>query len=348
MKKFLIAAFVLIIICLFVSSCTGYNISLLDDDDSYDNPDDPPPAEDPPYTLSVVDPGTLDLGDNIDEPAPPPVKGEDTKYYALNKPGFYEAGTTVDAINGLTGEVIRSFHLGLESATMTGMRDEFALVFLDRNGSHDDINMAQLDGRILGPLVELGTNVREEGKIHYARNADTMITASEYEVYFTDLYSDVVGVTWVLEEEDFEHCWLDATSDPNPYGDPTIYLLDAMGRAIHEYDTATRHLSPTPVVTGLTDSSVLGIDYEGNLYTGSDSPVLAIISAIDRIPMYMSIPEIYRTIAIEPASENSVYLLYSTSDASKGGTTLERVWSDGTREEIFNILDAPWVDFIPM
>ena len=345
MKKFLIAAFVLIIVCFFVASCTGYNISLLDDDDSYDNPDDPPPAEDPPYTLSVVDPGTIDLGDNIDEPAPPPVKGEDTKYYALNKPWFYEAGTTVDAINGLTGGVMRSFHLGFESATMTGMRDDFAVVFLDRNNSHPDINMAQLEGRILGPLVELGTNVREEGKIHYARNADIMVTAAEYEVYFSDLHADT---TWVLEEEDFDHCWLDATSDPNVYGDPTIYLLDAMGRAIHEYNTATRHLSPTPVVTGLTDSSVIGIDYEGNLYTGSNSPVLAIISAVDRIPMFVSIPEIYRTIAIEPASENSVYLVYSTSDSSKGGTTLERVWSDGTREEIFHVLNAPWVDFIPM
>jgi len=345
MKKLLIAVLILTFISLFVASCTGYNISLLDDDDSYDDPDVPPPVEDSPYTLSVVDPGTIDLGDNIDEPAPPPEKGEDTKYYALNKPGFYESGTTVDAIEGLTGGVIRSFHLGFESNTMTGMRDDFALVFLDRNNSHPDINMAQLEGLIVGPLVELGTNVREEGKIHYARNTDIMVTAAEYEVYFSDLHADT---TWILEEEDFDHCWLDATSDPNVYGDPTIYLLDAMGRAIHEYNAATRHLSPTPVVTGLTDSSVLGIDYEGNLYTGSDSPVLAIISAVDRIPMYMSIPEIHRTIAIEPAAENSVYLVYSTSDASKGGTVLERVWSDGTREEIFNILNAPWVDFIPM
>ena len=341
MKKFLFS----LLICFGVASCTGYNISLLDDDDSYDSPDDPPPVDDPPYTLSVVDPGTLDLGDNIDEPPPRPPKGADTKFYALTKPGFHAPGSSIDAINGMTGDVIRSFHLGFDSQTMTQRVDEFSLVALDRDGSDPDINMAQLDGLIYGPLVELGTNVREEGKIHYARNADVMITASEYEVYFSDLYADM---TWVMEEEDREHCWLDATSDPNVYGDETIYLLDAMGRAIHEYDTVMRTISPAPVVSGLPDSSVLGIDYDGNLYTGSDSPLITIISAIDRIPMFVSMPEIYRTISIEPASDNSVWLTYSTSHASKGGTVLERVWSDGTREEIFNILDAPWVDFIPM
>ena len=345
MKKFLIAVLVLTFICLFVASCTGYNISLLDDDDSYDDPDVPPPVEDPPYTLSVVDPGTLDLGDNIDEPPPRPPKGADTKFYALTKTGFHVPGSSIDAINGMTGDILRSFHLGFDSQTMTQRVDEFSLVALDRDGSHPDINMAQLDGLIYGPLVELGTNVREEGKIHYARNADVMITASEYEVYFSDLYADM---TWVIEEEDREHCWLDATSDPNPYGDETIYLLDAMGRSIHEYDARLNELSPTPLISALPDSSVLGIDYDGNLYTGSDSPLITIISAVDRIPMFVSMPEIYRTISIEPASDNSVWLTYSTSNASKGGTVLERVWSDGTREEIFNILNAPWVDFIPM
>ena len=345
MKKFLIAVLILTFICLFVASCTGYNISLLDDDDSYEDPDGPPPVDDPPYTLSVVDVGTLDLGDNIDEPPPRPPKGADTKFYALTKPGFHAPGSSIDAINGLTGDVIRSFHLGFDSQTMTQRVDEFNLVAMDRLDSSPVVNMAQLDGLLYGPLVELGTNVAESGKIHYARNADVMVTTSEYEVFFNDLYTDA---HWVIEEEDHEHCWLDATSDPNVYGDETIYLLDAMGRSIHEYDARLNELSPTPLVSALPDSSVLGIDYDGNLYTGSDSPLITIISAIDRIPMFVSMPEIYRTISIEPASDNSVWLTYWTSSSSKGGTVLERVWSDGTREEIFNILDAPWVDFIPM
>ena len=90
------------------------------------------------------------------------------------------------------------------------------------------------------------------------------------------------------------------------------------------------------------------MDEEGNLYTGSDSQVISIVPMIDRIPIYVYVPDMHRTVAIEPAGGNSIWLLYLKNEESKAGTVLERIWSDGTREAIFDVVDAPWSDFIVM
>ena len=338
MRKIWVLAFLL----LFVAGCTGYNIVPLDDDDTpVEDPDDPP--VDPPSWTPVV---TFidDLGD--DDATPPPPEVPDPRFYVLTKPGWRGPDeSSLEQINE-DGDVLDMINVGFPSSTMTALPGAYSFMVMDTDGSHGvprERPLNVVDG-FLDTVTETGLTINGNGNIHFARNANLLVGAVEHYVYFRDLDE---GTAWVEIGSHDTQCWVDATSSPVP-GDERIFLLEQSERAIHIYNPVTDEIMEAPYVSGLPDSTVLGMDEEGNFYTGSDSPVISIVPEVDRIPIYLSIPEIYRTIAIEPAEGNSVWLLYLKSNESKAGTVLERIWSDGTREAIFDIVDAPWSDFIVM
>jgi hypothetical protein len=327
---------------LFVAGCTGYNIVPLDDDDTpVDNPDDPP--EDPPGwtpTVTFVD----DFGDDDATPEPPEIP--DPRFYILTKSGFRGPDeSNLEQIDE-DGNVLDTIGVGFPSSTITAMPGEYSFMVMNNDlspGVARERPLNTIDG-LLDTVTETGLTINGNGKIHFARNANLLVGAVEAYVYFRDLDA---GTAWVRMGSSDSQCWVDATSSPIP-GDNRIFLLEQSERAIHIYNPLTEEIMDAPYVSGLPDSTVLGMDEEGNFYTGSDSPVISIVPAVDRMPIFLSIPEIHRTIALEPAGSNSIWLLYIKNEESKAGTVLERIWSDGTREAIFDVVDAPWSDFIVM
>ena len=333
---------VLAFLSFFVAGCTGYNIVPLDDDDTpVDNPDDPP--EDPPGwtpTVTFVD----DFGDDDATPEPPEIP--DPRFYILTKSGFRGPDeSNLEQIDE-DGNVLDTIGVGFPSSTITAMPGEYSFMVMNNDlspGVLRDRPLNTIDG-FLDTVTETGLTINGNGKIHFARNANLLVGAVEAYVYFRDLDA---GTAWVRMGSSDSQCWVDATSSPIP-GDNRIFLLEQSERAIHIYNPLTEEIMDAPYVSGLPDSTVLGMDEEGNFYTGSDSPVISIVPAVDRMPIFLSIPEIHRTIALEPAGSNSIWLLYIKNEESKAGTVLERIWSDGTREAIFDVVDAPWSDFIVM
>ena len=329
---------------LFVAGCTGYNIVPLDDDDApIDDPDDPP-VDDPDWrpTVTFID---IPVGDD-DDATPPPPEIPDPRFYILTKAGFRGADeSTLEQIDE-DGNVLDTIGVGFPSYTVTALPGEYNFMVMNNDGSRDVPRERQLnivDG-FLDTVTPTGLTINGNGRIHFARNANLLVGAVEHYVYFRDLED---GTAWVRMGSSDSQCWIDATSSPVP-GDDRVFLLEQSERAIHIYNPLTDEIMDAPYVSGLPDSTVLGMDEEGNFYTGSDSPVISIVPAVDRTPIYLSIPEIHRTVALEPAGSNSIWLLYLKNEESKAGTVLERIWSDGTREAIFDVVDAPWSDFIVM
>ena len=327
---------------LLVAGCTGYNIVPLDDDDTpVDNPDDPP--ENPPAwtpTVTFVD----DFGDDDATPEPPEIP--DPRFYILTKSGWRGPDeSSLEQIDA-DGNVLDMINVGFPSSTMTALPGAYSFIAMNNDGSHGvprERPLNIIDG-FLDTTTPTGLTINGNGKIHFARNANLLVGTVDAYVYFRDLDA---GTAWVTMGSSDSQSWVDAASSPVP-GDSRIYLLEQTERAIHIYNPLTDEIMDSPYVSGLAESTVLGVDEEGNLYTGANSSVISIVSRADRIPMFLTIPEMYRVIAIEPAEGNSIWLLYSKSDASKAGTVLERIWSDGTREAIFDVVDAPWSDFIVM
>ena len=333
---------VLGLLVLFVAGCTGYNIVPLDDDDTtVDNPDDPP--EDPPVwapTVTIID----DLGDDDVTPDPPEIP--DPRFYILTKSGFRGPDeSNLEQIDA-DGNVLNTIGVGFPSSTITALPGEYNFMVMNNDGSHGfprERPLNTVDG-FLDMVTPTGLTINGNGKIHFARNANLLVGAVEHYVYFRNLDD---ATSWVRIGSSDTQRWVDATSSPVP-GDDRIFLLEESESAIHIYNPPTDEIMEAPYASGLSDSTVLGMDEEGNFYTGSDSPVISIVPTVDRTPIFISIPEIHRTIALEPAGGNSIWLLYLKSNESKAGTVLERIWSDGTRETVFDVVDAPWSDFIVM
>ena len=333
---------VLAFLSFFVAGCTGYNIVPLDDDDTpVDNPDDPP--ENPPAwtpTVTFVD----DFGDDDATPEPPEIP--DPRFYILTKSGWRGPDESSLEQIDTDGNVLDMINVGFPSSTMTAMPGEYSFMLMNNDlspGVPRERPLNTIDG-LLDTVTETGLTINGNGKIHFARNANLLVGTVDAYVYFRDLDA---GTAWVTMGSSDSQSWVDAASSPVP-GDSRIYLLEQTERAIHIYNPLTDEIMDSPYVSGLAESTVLGVDEEGNLYAGANSSVISIVSRADRIPMFLTIPEMYRVIAIEPAEGNSIWLLYSKFDTSKAGTVLERIWSDGTREAIFDVVDAPWSDFIVM
>ena len=333
---------VLGLLVLFVAGCTGYNIVPLDDDDTpVDNPDDPP--EEPPAwnpTVIIID----DLGDDDVTPDPPEIP--DPRFYILTKSGFRgDDESNLEQIDA-DGNVLDTIGVGFPSSTITALPGEYNFITMNTDRSPDvprERPLNIVDG-FLDTVTETGLTINGNGRIHFAQNANLLVGAVEHYVYFRNLDE---GTSWLRIGSSDSQCWVDATSSPVP-GDGRVFLLEQSERAIHIYNPLTDEIAETPYVSGLADSTVLGMDEEGNLYTGSDSQVISIVPMVDRTPIYVYVPNMHRTVAIEPADGNSIWLLYLKNDESKAGTVLERVWSDGTREAVFDVVDAPWSDFIVM
>ena len=333
---------VLAFLSFFVAGCTGYNIVPLDDDDTpVDNPDDPP--ENPPAwtpTVTFVD----DFGDDDATPEPPEIP--DPRFYILTKSGWRGPDESSLEQIDTDGNVLDMINVGFPSSTMTAMPGEYSFMLMNNDlspGVPRERPLNTIDG-LLDTVTETGLTINGNGKIHFARNANLLVGTVDAYVYFRDLDA---GTAWVTMGSSDSQSWVDAASSPVP-GDSRIYLLEQTERAIHIYNPLTDEIMDSPYVSGLAESTVLGVDEVGNLYTGANSSVISIVSRADRIPIFLTIPEMYRVIAIEPAEGNSIWLLYSKFDTSKAGTVLERIWSDGTREAIFDVVDAPWSDFIVM
>ena len=333
---------VLAFLSFFVAGCTGYNIVPLDDDDTpVDNPDDPP--ENPPAwtpTVTFVD----DFGDDDATPEPPEIP--DQRFYILTKSGWRGPDESSLEQIDTDGNVLDMINVGFPSSTMTAMPGEYSFMLMNNDlspGVPRERPLNTIDG-LLDTVTETGLTINGNGKIHFARNANLLVGTVDAYVYFRDLDA---GTAWVTMGSSDSQSWVDAASSPVP-GDSRIYLLEQTERAIHIYNPLTDEIMDSPYVSGLAESTVLGVDEVGNLYTGANSSVISIVSRADRIPIFLTIPEMYRVIAIEPAEGNSIWLLYSKFDTSKAGTVLERIWSDGTREAIFDVVDAPWSDFIVM
>ena len=338
---------ILALLSFFVAGCTGYNIVPLDDDDTpIDNPDDPP--EDPPVWQPTVT--FVDFPGNDDDLTPEPPEEPDFRFYVLTKPGWRVSDESSLEEIDQDGNVLNTINAGFSSSTVTVLPSSYSLMVMNTDrGIGADIGVPReralnVFHGSLDALTETGLTINGNGKIHFARNANLLVGTVDAYVYFRDLDA---GTAWVTMGSSDSQSWVDAASSPIP-GDNRIYLLEQNERAIHIYNPLTDEIIDPPYVFGLAESTVLGIDEEGNLYTGSDSSTISIVSRADRLPMFITIPEMHRAIAIEPAEGNSIWLLYSKTEASKNGTALERIWSDGTREAVFDIVDAPWSDFIVM
>ncbi len=331
------------LLVLFVAGCTGYNIVPLDDDDTtVDNPDDPP-IDSPDWRPTVT---FIDLPGDDDDVTPEPPEIPDPRFYILTKSGFrYDEGSNIEQISE-AGDVLYTARVGFPSDSMTALPGTYSLMAMNTDRGRDVPRERPLNviGGLLDTVTETGLTVNGNGKIHFARNANLLVGAVENYIYFRNLDD---GTAWVAIGSSDTQCWVDATSSPVP-GDSRIFLLEQSEQAIHIYNPLTDEIAEAPYVSGLADSTVLGMDEEGNLYTGSDSQVISIVPMIDRIPIYVYVPDMHRTVAIEPAGGNSIWLLYLKNEESKAGTVLERIWSDGTREAIFDVVDAPWSDFIVM
>ena len=331
------------LLLLFVAGCTGYNIVPLDDDDdtTVDNPDDPP-IDSPDWRPTVT---FIDLsGDDDATPEPPEIP--DPRFYVLTKSGW--RGPDESSLEQIDedGNVLDTINVGFPSSTMTALPGAYSFIAMNNDGSHGvprERPLNIIDG-FLDTVTPTGLTINGNGRLHFARNANLLVGAVEHYAYFRNLDD---GTAWVTLGSSDAQRWVDATSSPVP-GDGRIFLLEQAEQAIHIYNPLTDEISETPYVSGLADSTVLGMDEEGNFYTGSNSQVISIVPMIDRIPIYVYVPDMHRTIAIESAGGNSIWLLYNKADASKAGTVLERIWSDGTREAVFDVVDAPWSDFIVM
>ena len=339
MRKIWVLAFLF----LFVAGCTGYNIVPLDDDDTpVDNPDDPP-IDDPDWRPTVT---FIDIPGDDDDATPEPPEIPDPRFYVTTKSGWrYSEGSNIEQIN-VAGDVLYTARAGFPTDTITAIPGSYSLMTMNTDRSSDvtrerPVNV--VDG-FLDTVTPTTFTINGNGKIHFARNANLLVGAVEHYVYFRNLDD---ATSWVRIGSSDTQRWVDATSSPVP-GDERIFLLEESESAIHIYNPLTDEIMEAPYASGLSDSTVLGMDEEGNFYTGSDSPVISIVPTVDRTPIFISIPEIHRTIALEPAGSNSIWLLYLKNEESKAGTVLERVWSDGTREAVFDVVDAPWSDFIVM